>query len=243
MEGGATSCWYRVSDVQHGLPHARDDPDCLRIPPSAPREPARAADSSTSAARIAICVAGAPRTFTRAHVRDSIVAMLLNPLRLDAAVDLYASLVMLDARPPHQYDQPDWSATPISPAAAEVGAALAPLQPRALALVQRSEVPANPRCDLGGYLAAPAHAERFMAQWRTLGRCLPLLERAELIDQRGYTHVVRTRPDLYWAAPHPPIASWRANSSLTDSRHPQVGPTLTLTLTPTLTLALALTPR
>ena len=47
---------------------------------------------------------------------------------------------------------------------------------------------------------------------------MPLIEAAEAQDGMAYTHVVRTRPDLYWAAAHPPLGALSPAVSYWDRR-------------------------
>ena len=210
----SVTCYYRRQDaLWAGELVGPERPGCLRLPWSSGRFATR------YDRRIAVCIAGAPRVFTRPHVHRSIANMLLKPL-VEWVVDVFASLVMLDQRPSSDYDQPDWHATAVNPSVEEVSAALSVLRPRAVVLVNESQAVVNPRCDLNGFLAT--HTERFMAQWNTIGRCLPLIEAAETTDAFAYTHVIRTRPDLFWALPHAAPDAWQVNVSLMDRRHPQV---------------------
>lgn len=207
-------CYYRRRDaLWAGELMGPERPGCLRLP--------RPSDQFVTRhdRRIAVCIAGAPRVFTRQHVHRSIADMLLKPL-VEWVVDVFASLVMLDQRPPSDYDQPDWHATAVNPSMEEVAVALSVLMTRAVVLVNESRAVVNPQCDLTGFLAT--HAERFMAQWNTIGRCLPLIQAAEATDAFAYTHVILTRPDLFWALPHPAPDLWPMNASWTDRRHPQV---------------------
>jgi len=160
----------------------------------------------------------------RQHVHASIARMLVASLNV-SSVDVFASLVLVDARSAalgHE-DMPTWLAANVNPNADEIGEAFAELRPRALTIVLNgsgTEASVNPRCLLDGYLKA--RTVRPMSQWRTLSRCLPLISAAEAIDGRAYTQIVRSRPDLFWPVPHPPLTALRPDACYTDSRHPQV---------------------
>ena len=171
--------------------------------------------------RVAVCMAGAARTFTRPHVWRSIGRMLdsLANGTEGGHVDLFASLVLRDAEPKHQRE---WAATSVDCGESAVRAALHELRPRAVSIRNASSsqsITLNPRCSLDGFLAASkGNARRAFGQWRTVGRCVPLIEAAEAQDGMAYTHVVRTRPDLYWAAAHPPLEALSPAVSYWDRR-------------------------
>ena len=170
---------------------------------------------------VAVCMAGAARTFTRPVVWRSIGRMLdsLANGTEGGRVDLFASLVLRDAEPKHQRE---WAATPVDCGEPAVRAALHELRPRAVSIRNAStsqSISLNPRCPLDGFLAASeGNARRTFGQWLTVGRCVPLIEAAEAQDGMAYTHVVRTRPDLYWAAAHPPLEALSPAVSYWDRR-------------------------
>ena len=154
-------CYYRRRDaLWAGELMGPERPGCLRLP--------RPSDQFVTRhdRRIAVCIAGAPRVFTRQHVHRSIADMLLKPL-VEWVVDVFASLVMLDQRPPSDYDQPDWHATAVNPSMEEVAVALSVLMTRAVVLVNESRAVVNPQCDLTGFLAT--HAERLWLNGTPLG--------------------------------------------------------------------------
>ena len=123
-------------------------PSALTPPPA--REPRR----------VAVCMAGAARTFTRPHVWRSIGRMLgslangTDEQGGRGRVDLFASLVLRDVEPKHQRE---WAASPVDCDEPAVRAALHELRPRAVSLRNASSsqsVALNPRCPLDGFLAA-----------------------------------------------------------------------------------------
>ena len=139
------ACYCRRRDgLWAGELMGPERPGCLRLP--------RPSDQFVTRhdRRIAVCIAGAPRVFTRQHVHRSIADI---KLLVEWVVDVFASLVMLDQRPPSDYDQPDWHATAVNPSMEEVAVALSMLMPRAVVLVNESRAVVNSQCDLTGFLA------------------------------------------------------------------------------------------
>ena len=178
---------------------------------------ALASAGGTPPPRVAVCMAGAARTLTRPHVRDSIARMLRT--LGGARIDLFASLVLRDVEPKRQQG---WAASSVDTNEGAVRAALAKLGARAVVVRNASasgSVAHNPRCPLDGWLAAkPANERRTFGQWRTVGRCVPLIEAAEAADGVQYSHIVRTRPDLFWAADHPPLGALDPAAAYYDAR-------------------------
>ena len=222
---GVFRCAVGSSAVRCGYPpgqprytcscDGRDDDASLREPTQLTPTPAR------RPRRVAVCMAGAARTFTRPHVWRSIGRMLdsLANGTEGGRVDLFASLVLRDAEPKQQRE---WAATPVDCGEPALRAALHELRPRAVSILNASSsqsITLNPRCSLDGFLAASkGNARRAFGQWLTAGRCVPLIEAAEAQDGIAYTHVVRTRPDLYWAAAHPPLEALSPAVSYWDRR-------------------------
>lgn len=173
---------------------------------------------AAGASRLAVCIAGISRTFTRPHVHQSIAAML-EQASAGLHSDTFAALVLEDDAP--KPGQRMWAASPVSSGEQDVRATLSALRVRATDLRTASGadgVALNLRCPLDGFIGATeANARRAMAQWRTVGRCVPLIERAEDEDGTQYDYILRTRPDLFWAAAHPPLRSLLLSSTAGQS--------------------------
>ena len=140
--------------------------------------------------RVAVCVVGTARTFVRPHVHGSLRRRVIDVLaRRAAVVDVFAVMSQRDAAPK---GQAGWDAASVDVTRAQLATALAAVAPRATGLFEP-----EPSADL---------AERAALQARHWRWCGALVARAERADGGGYTHVVKTRPDLFWFADHPDLA-------------------------------------
>ena len=161
--------------------------------------------------RVAICLAGGVRTFARPHVHRSIATNLISGL--DAHVDVFAILRLADVSPKgsleeREHSRVDASRADLKKALAALGTAL-----RSVVLDNSSSsvygVKHNPKCELRGFMGKSyEHGMRSVAQPASWARCLDHIEEAE----RGnggvqYDWVIRSRPDAYWFAPHPPACA------------------------------------
>lgn len=160
--------------------------------------------------RAAICLTGSPRTFTRPHVVRSIASHLVGGLK--AAADVFAVL-----RPRDAAGKDGWAAQPrLSVNDGELASALAVLSPRMVWLDTHDEAQAyglrlNENCSTNGFMTSRQNLMRSVAQPAAWQRCMHMVRRAERNDSARYSHVIRTRPDLYWFWPHPPLCTLRAD--------------------------------
>lgn len=168
-------------------------------------------------ARVAICMTGHLRTFGRSHVHGSIREHLIGGLsRLGALVDLFAVLGTADA--PVKSSRDPWRLTPVVGERAIDELALQSLHPRQVVWVKQPWLQPNHKCRLAN-AAARMLLERGIAQPSAWATCYGLLEHAERADQLTYDWVIRTRPDAWWYAPHPPLCSGKA-CPIVLHRHP-----------------------
>ena len=160
--------------------------------------------------RVAVCLSGSPRTFVRQHVHRSIANHLIRGLK--AQVDVFAVMQLGDIEPKND-SAVGGHANRIDSSRRLVASALARLAPRAVVLEEGNGsnemaygLSVNSACHPRGYMGETTNQLlRSVAQpaaWRT---CFELMERAERTDGSLYDWVVRTRPDIFWFYPHPPV--------------------------------------
>ena len=148
----------------------------------------------------AVCLVGGARSFLRPHVHRSIHWALD---ALAARVDVFATLSLEDAPVKRQGG---WAfAAMRTLSTAEVLDALAPWDPRAVDFYNSSDAPAlvNRGCTHSDFFKA--FPERLAVQLHTWANCMAQIEAAERVGAYRYDIVVRTRPDAYWRAAHPPV--------------------------------------
>jgi len=214
---------------------------CLALPAAnatGSSTPCRWQSATCPAARVAVCMVGALRSFPSPAVHTSIAASLLHALRCSGSiVDLFAVVSLRDSgtltrapASPSQWNSSEWMPREhrIHAAAEEARDALAHLRPRAVALWAEGADHAapNPQCDgrlaQRGFLAVQG-ASAGLGQAAAWSQCLRMIEMAEAESGGGggsgvphsyvYTHVVKTRPDLQWEVkPHPKPITWTTSS-------------------------------
>ena len=195
-------CTYTATEAGHFLNAKRlhGDGPCLQIrhellPGPSPRELSdanRSCSSSNASHRVAVCLAGAARTFGLPHVHQSIAKQLVRGLkhgtRADSAVDVFAVLDLGDRT---------WG---MRASERRVAEGLGLLQPRAVARWRDGceKAKFNKECSFrnGSWLRTPANLLRSLAQPATWGVCLSLIEAHEAAVGVKYDWIVRTRPDL-----------------------------------------------
>ena len=176
-------------------------------------------------------MAGHPRALTRRHVYESIAQNLLGGLRAQGArVDLFALLKRGDAPGksqrestisirscvlvtigqwpliPTRFRSPrpavGWNFSPVAEDETDTWRALSFLRPRSVLRLRRraqSSVLLHRRC------RGVKNPERLTSQPALWATCHRQIQLAEAEDGVGYDWVVRTRPDAWWHAPHPPL--------------------------------------
>ena len=199
---------------------------CTRVAGTAPcmdlpSPPAESSSSSSSAAcecqngtrhsRVAICMTGALRSFTEQPVYSSIAANLLHPLR---CADLFAVISLLDSGVLTNVKAANGSWVQrqgrMHTTAEAAHAALAALRPRVVAIWADSvdRAMSNATCDVRltprGFLADQGTSAA-LSQAASWAQCHRAIEMVEATRGVKYTHVIRTRPDLRWEAPHPTV--------------------------------------
>ena len=195
----ADCSWFSQCD----LAQLRNDPAGFRTTRVRTAPAAKTSVTSVDAARrIAVCMAGHPRTFARRHVYSSIGKHLLGALRAhhNATVDLFALLKSGDATPKQQSG---WDFAEVPEVVDETWAAVAALRPRLVLRLRRNHLLRHKRCgDMD-----TTKSDRSISQPAMFATCLDVIERAEALDGERYDWIVRTRPDAWWYSDHPPLCA------------------------------------
>ena len=155
--------------------------------------------------RVAVCMAGAARTFAMPAVYKSIWENLIGGLKAD--VDVFAVIDLGDALPKRQSG---WTYPQARATEQRVANALSLLQPRMVARWRDGceKVQLNERCSFtDAFLQDSSNVLRSMAQPAAWDVCMSLIEARELDVGTKYDWVVRTRPDLLWSRAHPPACA------------------------------------
>ena len=170
--------------------------------------------------RVAVCLVGLPRTFSRSHVQQSIVQRLVGGLRAHSqTVDVFA---VFNVDPPGHGALND-----AEPATDEAGVAtgLKALRVRHVERVTNGgqwlthSLHNYSRCEFGTDWGFRVFAGRSISQMAAWARCYAAILEAEMADDQRYDWVVQARPDMVWVAPLPPLcASGRAAASAIE--HP-----------------------
>mmetsp|Transcript_48763 Transcript_48763/g.144078 ORF Transcript_48763/g.144078 Transcript_48763/m.144078 type:complete len:424 (+) Transcript_48763:470-1741(+) len=181
------------------------------------RRTGRAGAISATPLRAAVCLTGHVRTFSRPHVFESIRTNLLDALSA-SVVDVFAVLALRDAG---MKMQRGWNHMPTDVLSyADLAAPLARVRARAVAFETAvGEVHLNRNCTLNSRNTPPSYVTRLADQWRKMERCFGLVERAEQSDGVPYDVIVRSRPDLLWLRPHPPL---QRDTAMADFRFPMM---------------------
>ena len=195
-----TVCLYRGEQV---FRIAGDD-ECLTIQPGS-RAPQPQVGSQS--ARVAICLSGTPRTFTRPHVFHSFTEKFLGGLG-DAMVDVFAVMQLEDA--PSKEQRQYVSSTQVNVIADDISRAISPLSPSAIVLESQEDSNAlvNKRCNVTkGFMSmSDSNLVRSIAQPANWESCWREITRAEANSIAQYDWVIRSRFDVWWFAAHPPLA-------------------------------------
>ena len=173
------------------------------------------------AQRIAVCLAGHPRTFARRHVYTSIGEHLVGGLRAHGAkVDLFALLKTGDAP---VKKQGGWNFSQVEDNSDATWAALAVLKPRAVLRLHRNHLPPHQRCLDGkrGGMGMGSHLglDRSTVQPALYATCFDIVTKAEALDGAQYDWIVRSRPDAWWYAPHPPLCETAPGAKCSAMAH------------------------
>ena len=173
-------------------------PCILPRPPSAP---------SARTSRVAVCLTGHPRTFSRTHVHGSIRELLVNGLRRHSrTVDVFAVFGRGDA--PLKSPRDPWRVSTVESDRDSINRALESIGTREVIWVNEPWLKPNRACRIVT-AAARMLLERGIAQPAAWETCYGLIEKAEAADGVQYDFVVRARPDTWWYAPHPPPCHMR----------------------------------
>ena len=181
--------------------------------------PAKGA-ASPCHARVAVCLAGHPRTFPRTHVHDSLVRRLLIGMQVEH-VDVFAILPTGDAP---VKNQKDWNFSRVDGSVDGFWRAIAAIRPRVVLRPNTTRLDLNQRC-VSSYGFLKSDPQRFLAQPMMWAACYEHIERAEREDGVAYDFVVRTRPDAYWFRPHSPLCArkdtrWDAAQTIVANGYP-----------------------
>jgi hypothetical protein len=164
--------------------------------------PAERVLAKSAGARVAVCVAGAVRTFTNPKVSSSVAAHVLDVLRASPGVESVTAFLHLkreDASgnpripnrvvPPSTHAEILSAAALLQPAVVELGDELSHMRPRLRCPIKFNKT------------ALPSSVEAALNQVWMNQQCVSLIERYEaaLPATRRFTHCVRVRPDLLWA--------------------------------------------
>jgi hypothetical protein len=172
------------------------------------------------AQRIAVCLAGHPRTFARRHVYTSIGEHLVGGLRAHGAkVDLFALLKTGDAP---VKKQGGWNFSQVEDNSDATWAALAVLKPRAVLRLHRNHLPPHQRCldgKRGGMGMGSLGLDRSTVQPALYATCFDIVTKAEALDGAQYDWIVRSRPDAWWYAPHPPLCETAPGAKCSAMAH------------------------
>ena len=162
----------------------------------------------------AVCLLGAPRTFALPHVVASIRHMFLE--RLECQADVFAVLATEDAAPKQQLNEATelgWSFSKVTPDVAELDSALDLLRPKVREHYTSLQPELNSECTPRNGTFWAAYGDRLVAQLESWARCLGHVEAAETERAASYDWIIKTRPDAYWRAPHPPLGRGSLTSS------------------------------
>jgi len=185
----------------------------FRLAPAAIPPPPTIVREAGQRTRVAVCLTGHPRSFVRRHVHTSIQRQLLGGLRGHGAqVDVFAVLGLVDA--PSKPNSA-WRFSRMDSGEKETWRAIGHLRPRSVLRVPLDWGPAqvNQRCGnaqmangLGKAVSPQSwYARRLVPQIAAWATCHEEVQRAEHHDGVPYDFVVRSRPDVWWHAPHPPL--------------------------------------
>jgi hypothetical protein len=159
-------------------------------------------DGHRNAPRVAVCLAGLPRTFARAHVHGSLSRQILWQ-RADAGsqVDLFA---VLSAGSGDSIKKQDgWNTSTVAFDTAAVAKALASLEPRVVHNVHRHFLQPRPSCNVSAQPYMVENHARVLAKPSTWALCYDHIARAEREDDMPYDWIVVARPDAFWYGAHP----------------------------------------
>ena len=82
----------------------------------------------------------------------------------------------------------------------------------------------NKQCQFAGVRLWPLraiHARMWAAQWHKIAHAFQMVRQAEITDGVAYSRIIRTRPDLFWLLPHPPLSTLPPHVAVADNRMPQ----------------------
>jgi len=153
-------------------------------------------------------------------VYTSIGEHLVGGLRAHGAkVDLFALLKTGDAP---VKEQKKWNFSQVEDNSDATWAALAVLKPRAVLRLHRNHLPPHRRCLDGkrGNLGMGALGlDRSTVQPALYATCFDIVTRAEALDGAQYDWIVRSRPDAWWYAPHPPLCETAPGAKCSAMAH------------------------
>mmetsp|Transcript_35290 Transcript_35290/g.92615 ORF Transcript_35290/g.92615 Transcript_35290/m.92615 type:complete len:342 (-) Transcript_35290:321-1346(-) len=162
----------------------------------------------------AVCLVGSARTFVRPHVVKAFRTNLLAALQA-SKIDVFAVMRLDDVNPK---EQAWYNHVKLDVDQADLVSALSQIGPSAAVIDTGNSsesvygVSYNPRCSIksGAFMGASRnHLMRSVAQPASWKKCMDLIEAAEASNPMhpGYDWIIKTRADLYWFFPHPPLCS------------------------------------
>ena len=160
-------------------------------------------------ASAAVCIMGGARSFVQPHLHNRMHKSMRS---LASHVDFFAVLSTQDNIPAST--QEGWNFTRFGSTSDDAVLNILQRWPRirAIAFYNSGDAYALANYECKGY------APRYIMQLFGWSTCMDQMEQAEAADGAQYEYVIRTRPDLYWRAVHPPLCAI-GHSVLTHTPH------------------------
>ena len=167
--------------------------------------------NATCAERVAVCLIGGTRTFTRPHVSANVRSTIVS---LSETVDVFAVVSPSDVEPKKQWN---WGFRTLPTSSAEVVMqSLSTLgngggvNLRSVVLynaTQWAEQTINHDCKFPekSWMSSEADAGRVAAQLRAWSTCMETVVATEKNEGFRYSRVVKLRPDAFWLRPPAPV--------------------------------------
>jgi len=137
--------------------------------------------------RAAVCMTGSTRSFALPHVHVAFRKRVIDTLKRSATVDIFAVLGLHDSGK----EQANWSVEPMETTKKDFHDTMNFIAARKVIVVESHNSTTPNTVGWRSYIQA-----------QHILRCLDMIQEAERQDRRLYTHVIRTRPDLFWYGEH-----------------------------------------